>query len=171
MNPEKCVFEIERGVLLGHVVSSEGVTVDDAKISKIWDLPAPQNLRQLHGFLGHANYYRRFILNVASVVSPLTNLLRKDVPYVWTMGCQEAFMNIKGRLVNAPILVPPDWSKAFHIHADASHIAVGAVLCQADDKKVDHPIFYASCNLSDPEQNYTTTEKECLYMVFSIDKF
>ena len=57
LNPDKCVFGIERGVLLGHVVSNDGVTVDDAKIIKIQDLPAPQNLRQLRGFLGHANYY------------------------------------------------------------------------------------------------------------------
>ena len=125
----------------------------------------------MRGFLGHANYYRRFILNFASVVTPLTNLLRKDASYVWTNECQTAFINIKDRLVNAPILAPPDWSKAFHVHADASNTAVGAVLCQADDAKVDHPIYYASRNLSDPERNYTTTEKECLSMVFSVDKF
>ena len=90
---------------------------------------------------------------------------------VWTEGCQTAFVNIKDRLVNAPILAPPDWSKAFHVHADASNTAVGAVLCQADDAKVDHPIYYASCNLSDLERNYTTTEKECLSMIFAVDKF
>ena len=99
-------------------------------------------------------------------MNPLTNLLRKDVPYVWTTDCQEAFVNIKERLINAPILVPPNWSKAFHIHADASQTAMGVVLCQADDKKVHSPIFSASRNLSDPEWNYTTTEKECLSMVF-----
>ena len=171
LNHEKYASGIERGVLLGHVVSQEGLTVDDAKISKIRDLTPPHCLRHLHGFLGHANYYRPFILNFASVLNPLTKLLHKDVPYEWSDLCQKAFLEIKTRLVNAPILVPPDWSRAFHAHADASHTAVGAVLCQADNKNIDHPIYYASPSLSDPERNYTTTGKECLSMVFSVDKF
>ena len=78
----------------------------------------------------------------------------------------EAFVNIKERLINAPILVPPNWFKAFHIHADASQTTVGAVLCQANDKKVDHPIFYASHNLSDLEQNYTTRRKSAYLWFF-----
>ena len=70
-----------------------------------------------------------------------------------------------------PILVPPNWVKEFHVHADASMTAVGVVLCQAGEDKLDHPIYYASRNLSDAERNYTTTEKECLSMVFAIEKF
>ena len=77
-------------------------------------------------------------------MNPLTCLLRKDTPYVWTNDCQTAFETIKTRLVNAPILILPKWSQPFHIHVDASHSAVGAVLCQADEKKIDHSIYYAS---------------------------
>ena len=57
LNPEKCVFGVTRGVLLGHVVSQDGIIVDKQKLNKIKDLPPLQNLLQLHGFLGHANYY------------------------------------------------------------------------------------------------------------------
>ena len=154
LNPEKCIFGVFKGILLGHVVSVKGLTVDDAKIMKICNLPAPQNLLQLRGFLGHANYYRRFILNFASIVNPLTTLLHKDVLYEWTPKHEQAFKDIKVQLIHAPILITPDWSKPFHLHVDASHYAVGAVLCQADVKHVDHPIYYSSCNLSRTEINY-----------------
>ena len=74
-------------------------------------------------------------------------------------------------MVNAPILIPPSWSQPFYIHADALHSAVGAMLCQANEKKIDHPIYYASQNLNDLQRNYTLTEKECLPMVFAVNKF
>ena len=76
LNLEKCVFGIKQGVLLGHVVSKDGVMIDEAKITKIKNLPISTNLSQLCGFLEHANYYKHFILNFASIVNPLTNLLR-----------------------------------------------------------------------------------------------
>ena len=99
------------------------------------------------------------------MVHPLTRLLRKDTPFCWTQACQEAFEEIKSRLIKAPILVPLDWSKPFHVHVDASHTTVGAILYQANEKKVDHPTFYASCNLINTKKHYTTIEKECLTQI------
>ena len=62
-------------------------------------------------------------------------------------------------LVNAPIMIAPDWKFPFKIMCDASDFAVGAVLGQRKEKHF-HPIYYASKTLNDAQENYTTTEKE-----------
>ena len=87
------------------------------------------------------------------MASPLTNPLRKDTPFTWDDVCQKAFEFLKQKLIEGSVLASPHWTKEFHIHADASMYDVGTVLCPADDNKVDHPIYYASQNLSDVERN------------------
>jgi hypothetical protein len=74
-------------------------------------------------------------------------------------------------MVTAPILVFPDWSKEFHVHVDSSSIALGAMLAQIGERYIDHPLAFASRNLSTAEINYTTTEREGLAMVHVLQKF
>lgn len=69
------------------------------------------------------------------------------------------------------MLIPPDWDKPFHVYVDASNIALGCVLSQKDDKNMDHPIYFATCQLIAAEKNYTTTEREALGMIFAVQKF
>ena len=94
----------------------------------------------------------------------------KDAPFAFTEECLAAFNCLKAQLVNAPVVVALDWSQPFELMCDASDEAVGAVLGQRRDKKFQ-PIYYASRTLTDPQRNYTTTEKELLAMVFAFDKF
>ncbi|KAK1433127.1 hypothetical protein QVD17_10033 [Tagetes erecta] len=100
----------------------------------------------------------------------MTHLLEKDVPFVFDKECLKAFEFLKEQLTNAPILVAPDWSLPFELMCDASDYAVGAVLGQRKDKHF-HPIYYASKTLNEAQENYTTTEKELLAVVFAFDKF
>ncbi|KAD4179480.1 hypothetical protein E3N88_28071 [Mikania micrantha] len=100
----------------------------------------------------------------------MTHLLEKDTPFVFDEECMKAFKFLKERLVSAPILVAPDWSLPFELMCDASDLAVGAVLGQRREKHF-HPIYYASKTLNDAQENYTTTEKELLAVVFAFDKF
>ncbi|KAL3692362.1 hypothetical protein R1sor_006013 [Riccia sorocarpa] len=95
----------------------------------------------------------------------------KDVPFVWTDQCQEAFETLKEKLVTAPVLVAPNWNKIFHVSVDTSLLATGAILSQLDDKKREHPIHYASRQLSKSEIKYSATERECLGMIFAVSKF
>jgi hypothetical protein len=74
-------------------------------------------------------------------------------------------------MVTAPILVFPDWTKEFHVHVDASSIALGDVLAQPGTGDIDHPLAFASRKLSTAEINYTTTEREGLAMVYALHKF
>ena len=78
---------------------------------------------------------------------------------------------MKPKMASMPILVFPDWDKEFHVHVDASSITLGVVLAQPDEGDLDHPIAYASRKLYFVEQNYTTTKREGLAMVYSLQKF
>jgi hypothetical protein len=101
-----------------------------------------------------------------------TNLIKKDVKFEWTPECQAGFDELKQRLTTYPVLRTPVWDRPFHIYCDASAVAVGSALCQpADDGGRDHPIAFSSKQLSAAERNYTTTERECLAMVFSVKKY
>ncbi|CAA6674259.1 unnamed protein product [Spirodela intermedia] len=128
------------------------------------------HLQHIRSFLGHAGYYRKFIQDFSKISKPLTMLLSKDVPFNFDEKCFESFSEIKRLLTEAPILQAPDWSLPFEIMCDASNYAVGAVLGQTKESK-PIVISYASKTISDAQLNYTTTEKELLAVVFSLERF
>jgi hypothetical protein len=170
LNWEKCHFMVNEGIVLGHVVSNRGIEVDRAKIEVIEGLPPPINVKGVRSFLGHAGFYRRFIKDFSKIARPMTELLAKDTPFVFSSSCLVAFEALKKALVSAPIIQPPDWSVPFELMCDASDFAVGAVLGQRKEGKL-HAIHYASKTLDQAQMNYSTTEKELLAVVFSIEKF
>ncbi|KAI3730652.1 hypothetical protein L1987_61824 [Smallanthus sonchifolius] len=170
LNWEKCHFMVTEGIVLGHKISRSGIEVDRAKIDTISRLPPPTSVKSIRSFLGHAGFYRRFIKDFSKITRPMTRLLEKDVPFVFDKECLQAFDFLKEKLVSAPILVSPDWSLPFELMCDASDYAVGAVLGQRRENHF-HPIYYASKTLNDAQENYTTTEKELLAVVFAFDKF
>ena len=122
-------------------------------------LPYPRDTKGIRSFLGHAGFYRRFIKDFSKISKPLTNLLQKDVPFSFNDDCIESFNILKNALISAPIIQPPDWKLPFEIMCDASDYAVGPVLGQRVDKKLN-VIYYASRTLDAAQRNYATTEKE-----------
>ncbi|CAM8892765.1 unnamed protein product [Rhodiola kirilowii] len=170
LNYEKCHFMVTHGVVLGHIVSQEGIEVDKSKIDLIMTLPYPSTVRDIQSFLGHAGFYRRFIKDFSKKALPLSTLLQKEVPFEFTNACKEAFNELKKALTSTPIIQTPDWRKPFEIMCDASDFDVGAVLGQKIEKKAG-VIYYASRTLDPPQRNYSTTEKELLAVVFALEKF
>ncbi|CAM8994084.1 unnamed protein product [Rhodiola kirilowii] len=170
LNYEKCHFMVTHGIVLGHIVSQEGMEVDKAKIDLIMTLPYPSTVRDIQSFLGHAGFYQRFIKDFSKKALPLSTLLQKEVPFEFTNACKEAFDDLKKALTSTPIIQTPDWGKPFEIMCDASDFAVGAVLGQKIDKKAG-VIYYASRTLDSAQRNYSTTEKELLAVVFALEKF
>ncbi|CAM8940358.1 unnamed protein product [Rhodiola kirilowii] len=170
LNYEKCHFMVTHGVVLGHVVSREGIEVDKAKIDLIMTLPYPSTMRDIKSFLGHAGFYRRFIRDFSKKALPVSNLLQKDVPFEFTKACRDAFDELKKTLTSTPIIRAPDWGQLFEIMCDASDYAVGVVLGQRVYKK-PVVIYYASRTLDAAQRNYSTTEKELLAVVFALEKF
>ncbi|KAK1645826.1 hypothetical protein QYE76_063631 [Lolium multiflorum] len=153
LNWEKCHFMVNEGIVLGHKISERGIEVDRAKVEAIEKMPYPRDVKGIRSVLGHAGFYRRFIKDFSKISKPLTNLLQKDKA-----------------LTTAPVVEPPDWNLPFEIMCDASDFAVGAVLGQRVDKKLN-VIHYASKTLDAAQRNYATTEKELLAVVFACDKF
>ena len=90
-------------------------------------MPCPKHIKGIRSFLGHAGFYRRFIKDFSKISRPLTNLLQKDIPFVFDDDCVEAFEILKKALISAPIVQPPDWNLSFEIMCDASDYVVGAV--------------------------------------------
>ncbi|KAK1679092.1 hypothetical protein QYE76_039940 [Lolium multiflorum] len=170
LNWEKCHFMVNEGIVLGHKISERGIEVDRAKVEAIEKMPYPRDVKGIRSILGHAGFYRRFIKDFSKISKPLTNLLQKDVPFVFYDDCKEAFETLKKALTTAPVVEPPDWNLPFEIMCDASDFAVGAVLGQRVDKKLN-VIHYASKTLDAAQRNYATTEKELLAVVFACDKF
>ena len=99
---------VREGIVLGHKISSNGIEVDKAKVEIIKKLPPPNSIRALKSFLGHAGFYRRFIKDFSKISKPLSNLLIKDTPFVFSEECQQAFETLKQALMNSPIMVAPN---------------------------------------------------------------
>ena len=119
--------------------------MDKAKVDAIEKMPCPKDIKGIHSFLGHAGLYRIFIKDFSNS-RPLTSLLQKDIPFVFDDNCLEAFETLKKALISAPIVQPPDWNLPFEIMCDVIDYAVGAVLGQRVDKKLN-VIHYASRTL------------------------
>ena len=128
LNWEKCHFMVTHGIVLGHVISHNGIEVDKAKTNLIVNLPPPTSVKAVRSFLGHAGFYREFIKDFSRIAKPLTNLLAKDVPFHFSEECHVAFIKLKAALTSAPVLHPPIWGDPFELMCDASDYAVGVVL-------------------------------------------
>ncbi|KAL4011334.1 hypothetical protein IC575_028391 [Cucumis melo] len=158
----KCEFWLRKVTFLGHVVSSEGVSVDPAKIEAVTNWPRPSTVSEIRSFLGLAGYYRRFVEDFSRIASPLTQLTRKGTTFVWSPACERSFQELKQKLVTAPVLTVPDGSGNFVIYSDASKKGLGCVLMQQG--KV---VAYASRQLKIHEQNYPTHDLELAAVVFA----
>ena len=171
LGKEKCYFCQDEVEFLGFVVTENGVKTSDSKIEKIRDFPRPKDITQLRGFLGLAGYYRKFIPRFSDIAKPMTKLLGKKEQYIWGKEQQRSFERIKEKLINAPVLAYPDYDKPFIITTDASKIAIGAVIEQADDKGNLHPIEYFHKTLSKQQQRWHSNDWEYLAIIEAVKRF
>ena len=102
---------------------------------------------------------------------PLTDLLKKGQKFDWSRRCEDSFQSLKDVLCSHPILKAPVFDKPFAIACDASDLAAGSVLLQADDQGVDHPVAYYSRKFSPAQVNYSTVEKELLSIILALEHF
>nr|GFD11371.1 reverse transcriptase domain-containing protein [Tanacetum cinerariifolium] len=120
--------------------------------------------------LGYAGFYRRFIKDFSKISRPMTHLLEKNSPFIFSNDCIQAFRTLKENLTEAPILIASNWDQPFELMCDASNYAVSAILGQRVEKHF-RPIHYASKTKTQAETNYMTTKKEMLAVVYAFEKF
>lgn len=114
----KCSFGQSSVAFLGHTLSADGLSMDLSKVSAVINWPVPQDIPQMRSFLGLANYFCKFVTGYSPMTIPLSNLLRKNVPWLWSDSCQEAFDGLKAALTSARVLTlpkgDPPWTQKRH---------------------------------------------------------
>ncbi|GKA82397.1 putative reverse transcriptase domain-containing protein [Tanacetum coccineum] len=159
----KCDFWLPNVQFLGHLIDSEGIRLDHAKIESIKDWASPKTPIEIRQFLGLVGYYRRFIESFSKIAKPMTKLTQKNVKFEWGEKEEAAFQLLKQKLCSAPILALPEGNENFVVYCAASHKGLGAVLMQKE--KV---IAYASRQLKVYEKNYTTYDLELGAVLFAL---
>nr|GFA02321.1 reverse transcriptase domain-containing protein [Tanacetum cinerariifolium] len=124
LNWEKSHFMVKEGIVLGHKISRNGIEVDKAKVDVITKLPHPTTVKGIPSFHGHAGFYRRFIKDFSKISRPMTHLLEKDTPFIFSKDCIKSFQTLKQKLTEVPILIAPNWDLPFELMCDASDFAI-----------------------------------------------
>jgi hypothetical protein len=171
LNPNKSLFSMKEGKLLGHIVSTKGVKIDPNRIESIQTLAHPRSKKEVQSFLGKINFLRRFVSNFVELVKDITVMLRKGNEIKWTVGSHNSFNQIKKVVTEAPVLISPDYSKDFMIFSFSSFDTVAAVLLQKNDKGFEQPITFFSRALRDAELKYDVMEKHAYALVKDLKSF
>lgn len=165
LEPTKCEYLKPELEYLGHLITADGVKPNPAKIEAIKNFKNLKTVKDVQSFLGLAGYYRKFIKNFSSIARPLTRLTQKEMIFDWTPDCEKAFYDLRHALTTAPVLRFPNFEEQFTLTTDASNHGLGAVLSQNG-----HPCLFISRTLNKAEENYTTSEKELLAMVWAMKR-
>ena len=144
------------------------------KVSGVLEWLEPRNKREVQSFVGFINFYWQFIKDFSHHTHALFNLTKKDVRWHWGKLEQASFNKLKALINSAPVLVFPNDSLPYHIKADSSNAATGAVLSQKTSLENSgkwHPIGFFSKSLSLVEWNYKIHNKEMLAIIQALEEW
>ena len=153
LTKRKCNFLKAHVQYLGHYISGQGLEPIPEKLESLQQMPSPTDLMEVRKFLGFVGYYRKFIPKYSDIAHPLTNLMRKDIPFEWTKACEAAFEMLKEYLLKEPILKYPKPDQPYILYTDASKYAwAGATYTslhlQKGNEGIYHPSSYYLCEWS-----------------------
>jgi hypothetical protein len=148
-NPEKCVFGVLRGMLLGFVVSERGIEANTDKISAIMDMGPIKNLKGVQHVTGYLAALSRFIARLGECSLPLYKLMKKSDHFAWTPEAQEALDSLKNMLKSPPILTTSTTEEPMLLYISATTQVVSAVLVVEQEEpgrsqKVQRPVYFVS---------------------------
>jgi ribonuclease HI len=167
MNPLKCAFGVAAGKFLGFLVHQRGIDVDPTRASAIASMKPPTTHKELKSFLGKLSYIRRFIPGLAAVTSTFAPLLKKGVPFHWSLECQQAFERVQDIMAKLPTVCAPIFGKPLRLYLASNNQAIGALIAQEDNEGVEQPIYYVSRALKDAETRYSGAERSCLALIYA----
>ncbi|KAL7851936.1 hypothetical protein SRHO_G00177210 [Serrasalmus rhombeus] len=170
LNKCKCQFAVQEIVFLGDKLTTQGIKPDEEKVSAIQNMSRPLNKKGVLRVMGMVNFLGKFIPNLAAKTSHLRELLHKENEFRWTVNHEREWQNLKTALTTAPVLTFFDTTKSIKISTDASKDGLGAVLLQAEGDQWK-PVAYASRTMTESECRYAQIEKECLGLVFGLERF
>jgi len=170
MNPTKSFLGIASGKFLRFIMTSKGIHLDPEKVRAVQETQPPRNLRELRGLQGKLAYIRRFISNLSGRCQPFTKLMKKDVSFIWDDACQQTFEEIKRYLKQPPVLTTSVSEKPFLIYVRAMDHSSGALLAQNNDHGHEQAIYYLNRTMIGAKHRYNPIEKECLSLVFAVQK-
>ena len=177
MKRSKCDFFKSEIHYLGHLISADGISPLPDKLDTRKNMPAPKDVKDIKQFLGLIGYYRKFVPRFADILRPLTQLMKKEMKFVWTPECQKSFELLKSFLCGEPILMYADTSKPYTIYTDASKYRWAGVLTQShttviDGKSVttDHPVVFVSGLFRGSQLNWAALTKEAYAIYMSLKK-
>ena len=164
--PDKRKIKCKEMAFHGHVFTTDGLKPDASKIEALRDMPAPTDVSGVLRFCGIAQYLTRFLPHLSDIAAPLRELTRKGAKWKWSESQESAFTAIKQMACESPLLAHYNPAADLTLQTDASSHGLGAVMLQNGV-----PVAYASRALNPTEQNYAQIEKECLSVVFGLEKF
>ncbi|GFV79477.1 retrovirus-related Pol polyprotein from transposon 297 [Trichonephila clavipes] len=153
IKPSKCKFAQQNVKFLGHIVGQGFRTPSEIKVQAVLEFPTPRTKTQIRAFLGIAGYYQKYINLFSVIAAPLTDALKgraKKEEIKWTTECENAFRELKGKLIDKPVLYAPNFEREFIVQTDASNAGMGAVLTQLTEQVMtDHnPLVWLNRNVS-----------------------
>lgn len=171
INESKCEFFQNEISYLGHIIDRKGIRKCNKKVSAILNAQKPNNLLQLQSFLGLTNYYRDFVPDASTVLSPLYELLTKNSKWEWNADHDESFKKIKMLLASDKTLAHYDQNATLILTVDASPCGLGAVLSQMCEDGLERPVSYASRTLTKTEKRYGQIQKEATAIIFGVRRY
>ena len=171
VKPSKCMIGYTDIEFLGHKVDVDTLQPREEKVAEILEVDRPKTKKQIQSFLGMIGFYSKFISRFADIAKPLSDVTSNKSPNIvqWGQAQESAFQELKTCLSKQPVLQILDFKKEMVVQTDASDTGLGAVLLQEKDGLL-HPVRYLSRKLKKAERNYSTIEKECLAIVWAIEK-
>ena len=167
LSPAKCQFGLSELTFVGHLICQEGISPSPEKLDVIHSFPRPSKVKEVRSWIGMCSWFRRFIPDFSKIVAPLTALTKKDAAWEWTSICEESWLTLKRALTSKPVLAFPSPDLPYVVMADASSYCIAGVLLQ-ETSEGQKAISYHSRMLNKSQQNYSTTEREALAIIFVI---